>query len=1121
MPSPQELLPAWNLRLLGEPGLVARAGARTIDLRPKDAALLALIALSGPISAERVAALLWPKATAKQADTSLRQRVFRLRREAGTPLVGSGSLLHLAPNVEPDLAAALERLRADEQLGARELLGALDFDDLPEFAEWLRHERRKWRMQCNDVLAAMAAQCEKDGAIARGIVYTQRLIDGDPLAEHAHRRLMRLHYLRGDPAAAIAAFERLEQRLKDELGTRPSAETIELLGTVERGAARLPQRRAVAPASLLRPPRLIGREKPLQLLERAWHAGRVFVVLGEAGIGKSRLLRDFIAGRTGVVSTLARPGDAGIAYAALSRLLRAVFAAHDIEMPGARREALALVLPELGAPIALSGRAQRLLLQRTVEEVLADAMRRGLQALLLDDLHFADDASTECVQALILSEPLAALHWGLAQRNAEGGAATRALRVALEDTQHVEAVTLQPLDLEQMTQLVESLGIAELDAARLAPALLRHTGGNPMFALETLKDLVLSPAGTAGGGPVSLPQPTSVGALVERRLAQLSPPALKLARVAALAGANFDAELAAAVLQAHPLDLAEPWRELESAQVIRDGAFAHDLVFEATRASVPQPIAALLHKSIAGHLQLRRAPPAGIAPHWAGAGEWLLAGDAYAAAARRAQSASQRTHEVEHWRLAASAYDQGGAGERAFDARCESIHALIIVMGVSHAERVIDELMAQAHTDAQRIAALTARATAALMAGDHKTGIAAALEAAGLARHLESPWPGFEAARLHAVGLALAARPDEALAVIEPYRERVECDGSDAQRGHFWADYAYVLNAGRRLRETAFALQKAIDNARKLGDLAELATLTSNLATVKGNLGNTAEALAFARQALALQAQLGSTDGPEGAIVETYVGLYCGMAGQYREALQRLDAALACFERDKQPVWIAVASNHKAQLLIELGQFARARQTLAYERPPVDMTWARRCNIAARIDRQLGQSGQPQMQLALTSLPAGADPHVRMHVLLDELEGDDAAAKVQRCDQVLQMATRLEFAGVAMKARLLHAHALSRSGQAQAAACEMRDIVPQIDEVQPSDLYLGEAWWIAAQVFEASGDGDQALMALARGAQWVRRVALPHVPQEFHHSFLERNATNRALLAAADRRSTQ
>ncbi|MEO7338151.1 MAG: hypothetical protein ABIV63_16380 [Caldimonas sp.] len=54
-------------------------------------------------------------------------------------------------------------------------------------------------------------------------------------------------------------------------------------------------------------------------------------------------------------------------------------------------------------------------------------------------------------------------------------------------------------------------------------------------------------------------------------------------------------------------------------------------------------------------------------------------------------------------------------------------------------------------------------------------------------------------------------------------------------------------------------------------------------------------------------------------------------------------------------------------------------------------------------------------------------------------------------------------------------------------------------------------------MFDANGDGDDALMALARGAQWVRRVALPQVPDEFRASFLHRNPTNRALLAAADR----
>jgi hypothetical protein len=106
-------------------------------------------------------------------------------------------------------------------------------------------------------------------------------------------------------------------------------------------------------------------------------------------------------------------------------------------------------------------------------------------------------------------------------------------------------------------------------------------------------------------------------------------------------------------------------------------------------------------------------------------------------------------------------------------------------------------------------------------------------------------------------------------------------------------------------------------------------------------------------------------------VVETYTGLYLGMVGRYGEALQRLDAALACFARDRQAVWIAVASNHKAQFLLELGQIARARQALEYERPPIDHVRARSATVAARIERALGHSGRTAVANAFAQLRPG------------------------------------------------------------------------------------------------------------------------------------------------------
>jgi tetratricopeptide (TPR) repeat protein len=731
---------------------------------------------------------------------------------------------------------------------------------------------------------------------------------------------------------------------------------------------------------------------------------------------------------------------------------------------------------------------------------------------VVDDLHFADDASVEFLQSLTQSDTLSMLNWGFAQRPAESSGALAALRGALEETQRLERVTLGPLDAAQLVELIESLALPDVEAQRLAPALLKHSGGNPMFALETLKDMVLTGLPDASG---RLPQPATVAALVERRLAQLSAPALKLARTAALADASFGADLAATVLDLHPLDIAEPWRELEAAQVIRDGAFAHDLIFEATRASVPAPIARLLHRRIAAYLQEHQAPPDRLAPHWAGALEWLRAGDAYSLAARQAQNASQRGHEVGHWQQAQRCYEQAGNAERSFDVRCESIQALIVVQGVVHATQVIDSLLAEARSDPQRAAALTARAMAALMAGDHQTGIVAAVEAGALAQGFDTPWPRFEAARLQAVALAQGGRAVEGLAVIEPFRAQVETEGSADHKGRFWADYAYVLNTARRLRDTAHALQCAIDNARSLGDLAELATLTSNLATVKGNLGHVNEALDLSKRALALQIQLGTTEGPTGGVVETYVGLYSGMTGHYAEALERLDSALGRFQRDGQTLWVAVASNHKAQFLIELGQFARARQALACEAAPVESVRARGATMAARIDRALGQTGVTALGNALEILNRGGDPHVRMHALLDETHRFEPAAAVSRCDEVARLAGELEFVGVAMRADLLRAQALHRALQPDAAVALLRSLLPRLEHAQPADMYLPDAWWIAFQVFSACAARDEAAMALAQGTRWIRQVALPHVPDAFRDSFLNRNPTNRALLAAA------
>jgi predicted ATPase len=138
-----------------------------------------------------------------------------------------------------------------------------------------------------------------------------------------------------------------------------------------------------------------------------------------------------------------------------------------------------------------------------VRQVLSEA---SLEVVAIDDLHFADDASIEMLLALAGDADPGGPQWLFAQRPAEGGAAAAVLHDTLREAGTLHIVLLQPLDEPALAALIDSLGLQGVDSAALAPQLLRHTGGNPLYALETLKQ-ALAADGLRRG---ELPRPVSV-----------------------------------------------------------------------------------------------------------------------------------------------------------------------------------------------------------------------------------------------------------------------------------------------------------------------------------------------------------------------------------------------------------------------------------------------------------------------------------------------------------------------------------------------------------------------------------------------------------------------------------
>lgn len=1178
-----------HLRLFGPPALAVDANPEDssapqwMPLERKDAAWLAMLALDGPCPRDRLAAWLWPEVPLKTSAGSLRQRIFRLRKRTGHDWVLAAEMVQLQADVQTDAASghAPETLLTVTGASAM-LLAGLDYADCPEFSQWLQRQREHHRARRLDAMAAACARHEAAGELARAIELAQTLVTEEPLSEHALRRLMRLHYLRGDRAAALTAFERTERLLKDELGTRPGAETLALLATIEGAtpasipAASAPTTRRYVPASLHRPPRLIGRARELAELHAAWAAGRIFLVLGEAGMGKTRLLAEFAAADSGGRGTVAasdgpappltvqaRPGDAGVPFALLARLLRALRERRDVPTEEPQRRELARLLPELGsAPTLAAGEGQRLMVQRAVEwlllrcaeggsapagadgaaagnaPVLADtasarantqgpthetvagdvkyapwfekraASNFATRGILLDDLHFADSASLEMLQALIASERLGVLRWGLAQRPGEGPPAAVSMREVLAESQRLHAVVLGPLDLAGMHELVASLGLPELESHELAEPLLKHTGGNPLFALETLKDRVLQ----GDANSPRLPQPATVGALIERRLKTLSPAAVALARVAAIAGVDFDVPMAEAVLKTPALALADAWAELEAAQVLTGGSFAHDLVFDAVLRGVPQEIARHVHEAVAEELARRAAEPARIAVHWQRAQRWTEAGRQFQAAASRARTAGRLSDTSDLWSEAAACY--GAAGDRAARWACEAkgVEALAVASGPAAAIAVADRLLAEAQDERERIQAMARCGHAQLLAGNWQQAAMHAADAVRSAEQIGEPGLGLDAACVHATALSRLGQPVEAARHLVGLRETFARLGSPSQRLEYSGALSFAHHVADRLPECIAALHESVAVAREIGDLSEVATYLNNLAAVEATAGRAEKALAMARNSWSLSEQIGLGRGTHSSMTLSNIGLMATQVGEYRLALEALESG-AELAVGLGTTWAATAENHLATLWLLLGQWHRAEPLLAKEgMDHGPATRCRRSTLRARLRRLRGSVPLDRVAAELREDRArlkGQAPARTLFGLALELSrvvGADEGLTLVR--EVRAQATAIGHLGVALHARMRETDLLLASDKRTAERLG-RELEASDPDVSPTDAYVPELWWIAARAALASP--ARAARLAERGVQWMQNVLDHHLDPAFHAAFMQRNPVNRAL----------
>ncbi len=232
-------MPVLNLQLFG--GFEARTaeGAALSFPTKKTRALLAYLAVHPGKSHSRnsLANLLWGDSADEQARASLRQTLAYLRKALAPTgldhLVTRDDLVSIDPATLQLDVATVERLTADGNPDGLEPVGELFRGDFlegfdlreEEFDDWLRAERVRLRGLVTAALGTLLAHYEASDQFAGGARVANRLLEIDPLQEHAHRALMRLHLRQGERGLALKQYEICRETLLREVDSEPDEET--------------------------------------------------------------------------------------------------------------------------------------------------------------------------------------------------------------------------------------------------------------------------------------------------------------------------------------------------------------------------------------------------------------------------------------------------------------------------------------------------------------------------------------------------------------------------------------------------------------------------------------------------------------------------------------------------------------------------------------------------------------------------------------------------------------------------------------------------------------------------------------------------------------------------------
>jgi DNA-binding SARP family transcriptional activator len=890
--------------------------------------LLAYVGCDGGwVDRNRLALLLWPDADESSAKRNLRQLLLRVKRLALAPTLEVSAEAVRWP-VPCDVADFRRALAAGDHARAVALYGGPFLDgfsahDVGGMDAWVETERERLHAAFHGACMREAALAGAEGRFADADDRLRRLLELEPLAEDVVQAQVRLLARAGRREAALVVYERFARELREQLALEPLESTQELARTLARGAAVKD-----APRSMTAPPLAAGRLSPPRLVAR--DAARrsavaattpVVVVAGEPGIGKTAFLRDLLPE---ALRTAAQEGLDGLPYHPLAALLRSrpALAARL----GPYLEDLARLVPEI-APGLIPGPLDAATGKGRLAEALARMIESSGLPLVVDDLQWADAATLESIVYLATR----GIRVYGTRRSGETGAALATTLRTLRSRALVTEIELGVLGQDDVRTLLADLMGRASGPPVFARWLWQRSGGNPMFALESLRALfeagVLQADERGWHTEVDdlthdygeLDVPPAVSEVIDRRLSRLGAATIRVLEAAAVAQTGFDPRFLASVTGLSITAVAEGIAEATAAGFIEGAGFRHDLLRQTLHRGIERVRLQVLHELVARALE-GQAEPGIVAEHWWSAGSAPQARRAWLAQSRALRSRGLHEDAVAALRAAAERLPRGD--DRAW-LRLALADALRESDRPDEAEdliRAVEQEEGHATAPASlRLAAVLARGALLLHRGWAQEAKALLDATRGLASVVDDAELLLDDVMLRARVAKELVRAHEAAELLEPVVARLRRGRRDLRFVQFVTSLASLYDDVGRHDDALPLHTEALTLARALGARYQQVEASINLLFCYADLGRHDDAVPLAEEALAL----GAYDNVP--ILRNNLAANHFEAGRYDEALRYYEPLV---EQHDQPYLRLIALARSAMIHARSGREERVRPLL-------------------------------------------------------------------------------------------------------------------------------------------------------------------------------------------------